>query len=203
MDWRHRYQAPVVQFPSWSSDSPSQLVFVSNEGGSTQVWTVEHPIPVSGERSPTSESGSRSSSCRRTAMPWLGGVTTAATATVPGSSTSLMDGAVAPLLTGLGRGLERGSGLARRRPWRSRSPTVMRIASMSGLPAGPGRLCTSRPDLAVSGVSGRRHHGGLSTDGSLLCLRHSDAGDMLHFGLRVLDVRRRETCCAPTSSTRG
>ncbi len=30
--------------------------------------------------------------------------------------------------------------------------------------------------------------GGLSIDGALLCLRHSDAGDMLHFGLRVIDV---------------
>ena len=30
--------------------------------------------------------------------------------------------------------------------------------------------------------------GGLSTDDTLLCLRHSDAGDMLHFGLRVLEV---------------
>ena len=30
--------------------------------------------------------------------------------------------------------------------------------------------------------------GGLSTDGQLICYRHSEAGDMLHFGLRVIDV---------------
>ena len=47
MDWRERYRAPVVQFPSWSAADPRQLVFVSNEGGSTQVCTLNTD---SGER---------------------------------------------------------------------------------------------------------------------------------------------------------
>lgn len=48
-----------------------------------------------------------------------------------------------------------------------------RLVYESTSPAGLGREWTTSP-------------GGLSTDGSLVCIRHSEQGDMLHFGLRVL-----------------
>ena len=73
---------------------------------------------------------------------------------------------------------------------RWQSPTISPIASLS-------RSLGSRPRLLLEshrpfglGREWETTGGGLSTDGSLICLRHSENGDILHFGLRILTAHR-------------
>src|SRR5207249_4829095 len=56
---------------------------------------------------------------------------------------------------------------------------------------GPAKeLVRSTESLVIAGADwGGFNRGGLSADGSLLCLEHSEHGDMLHPGLRVVDPR--------------
>jgi len=49
----------------------------------------------------------------------------------------------------------------------------------------PRLLCESQHSLGL-GREWETTGGGLSADGSLICLRHSENGDILHFGLRIL-----------------
>ena len=55
-----------------------------------------------------------------------------------------------------------------------------------GRPGSEGRLLYASKQPAGIGREWTTSPGGLSTDGELLCIRHSEQGDMLHFGLRVL-----------------
>lgn len=186
MDWRHRYQAPVVQFPSWSSDSPSQLVFVSNEGGSTQVWTAN---THTGERRAVTDQ--RVGVEEFVLSPAGDAVAWWSDDSGDGNgawvSTSLVDGAVAPLLTGLAEGWS--EGLA----WHGETVAMALTDGDAyrlyvGVAGGSGRLVHESTRPFGLGREWETSDGGLSTDGRLVCLRHSDAGDMLHFGLRVLDA---------------
>ena len=71
-----------------------------------------------------------------------------------------------------------------RSPWRS--PMTRPTDCLSPSTGSPPGLSASRNTPWVSAASGRQPGGGLSTDGSLICLRHSESGDILHFGLRIL-----------------
>ncbi len=45
--WQRRFTAPQMGFPAWIDSAPDHLAFVSNESGSWQVWATDL---VSGER---------------------------------------------------------------------------------------------------------------------------------------------------------
>jgi dipeptidyl aminopeptidase/acylaminoacyl peptidase len=185
-DWRDRFHHPVVQFPAWTATDPERLVFVSNEGGSTQLWTARldgrERRPVTDQRVGVEEfvlspDGS--------AVAWWSD--DSGDGNGAWVATDLSDGGTAPLLTGLGAGWSEGLAWCGEtaamaltdgdayRLYVGSAGGVARLMHESTKPFGLGREWETTP-------------GGLSTDGSLLCLRHSDAGDMLHFGLRVLDV---------------
>jgi dipeptidyl aminopeptidase/acylaminoacyl peptidase len=185
-DWRDRYRYPTVHFPSWSSSHPDRLVFVSNEGGSTQVWTANIDT---GERRPLTE--------QRVGVEEFvlspGGDAVAWWSDDSGDgngawvATELEGGRTAPLLTGLGEGWS--EGLA----WcGQRAAVALTDGSAYRLYVGDigteARLMHESDRPFGLGREWETTAGGLSTDGALICLRHSDAGDMLHFGLRVLDA---------------
>ena len=185
-DWRDRYRAPVVQFPAWSSDEASQLVFVSNEGGSTQVWTAN---TETGERRAITDQ--RVGVEEFVLSPTGGAVAWWSDDSGDGNgawvSTELDGGRTVPLLTGLGEGWS--EGLA----WCGERVAVALTDGSAyrlyvGRFGGEGHLLHESSNPFGLGREWETTPGGLSTDGALLCLRHSDAGDMLHFGLRVIDA---------------
>lgn len=185
-DWRDRFRFPSVGFPSWSATDPDRLGFVSNEGGSTQVWTTHL---TTGERRAVTE--------QRVGVEELivspSGDAVAWWSDDSGNgngawvATSLAGGSPCELLTGLGEGWS--EGLA----WCGETVAIALTDGDAyrvyvGAAHGPGRLVHESARPFGLGREWETTPGGLSTDGSLLCLRHSDEGDMLHFGLRVLDA---------------
>jgi hypothetical protein len=160
------------------------LVFVSDEGGVTQEWTaqvggdVRRPITtqrVGVEEFVLAPEGDR--------VAWWSDDTGDGHGAWVSSA---IDGVgQEELLTGLGPGWSEGlawcgeqvaialSDGADYRIYLGRRGEQGRLVYQSSQPAGLGREWTTSA-------------GGLSADGSLLCLRHSESGDMLHFALRVL-----------------
>ena len=185
LHWHARYRHPVVGFPSWSAIDPDRLVFVSSEGGTTQVWTTHLS---SGER--------RAVTSQRVGVEEFvlspGGDAVCWWSDDSGDgnggwvATSLVDGASAPLLTGLGDGWS--EGLA----WCSDRVAIALTDGDAyrlyvGSAGGEAILLHESTEPFGLGREWETTAGGLSTDGSLLCLRRSIGGDMLHFGLTVLD----------------
>lgn len=186
IDWRDRFRLPVVGFPQSSADDPHRLVFVSNEGGSTQIWRAD---TATGERHAVTDQ--RVGVEEFVLSPLGDAVAWWSDDSGDGNgawvSTSLRDGVTAPLLTGLGPGWS--EGLA----WAGDTVAVALTDEETyrvyvGAPGGAGRLVAESSRPMGLGREWETTPGGLSTDGALLCLRHSDAGDMLHFGLRVIDL---------------
>ena len=184
--WRRRFLAPFTQFPRWSEQRPSRLVYIGNEGGSTQVWCLDL---ATGER--------RAVTSQRVGVEDV-------VLTPDGSGavwwsddsgdesgewvvTYLDDGRVRPLLPSSLSGWSQGLALAgdtiavaltddtTYHLYVSIDDEPPRLAHESSRPFGLGREWETTS-------------GGLSGDGHLVCIRHSDLGDMLHFGLRVLDA---------------
>jgi hypothetical protein len=107
IEWRDRFRLPVVGFPVSSPHTPQRLVFVSNEGGSTQVWTVD---TTNGERRAVTDQRVGVEefvlSPRGDAVAWWSD--DSGDGNGAWVSTRLSDGATEPLLTGLGPGWSEG-----------------------------------------------------------------------------------------------
>ena len=186
--WEQRLRAPVLSMPDWSPNAPDRIVVESTESGVWQVhtWDVatgarrqvtDHPVGVTAGSVSIDgadvlwwqdESGDESGQWY--AAPFGGGDPR-------------------PLLDGIPAGWNEGFAQA--------SGTV--AASVSdrdgfavylSIDRGPVKEIVRSTDwLRVSGSEGGFNRGGLSTDGSLLCLQHCEGGDMLHPALRVIDAR--------------
>ena len=149
------------------------------------TWPRAH-----GARSPTTRSASSAGPSRWTAPTSCGGRTRRATSRVGGSRRRSRAATPGRTSTGSRSGGTKGS---RRRPESWPHPSAIATGSR----------CTSRSTedrrrrrfrstdwLRVSGPDDAGfNRGGLSADGSLLCLQHCEGGDMLHPALRVIDPR--------------
>jgi dipeptidyl aminopeptidase/acylaminoacyl peptidase len=175
--------------PDWSPSAPDRVVYESTESGVWQVhcWDVasgvrrqvtDHPVGVvAGSVTADGadvlwwqdETGDESG--RWYAMPFAGGD-------------------ARPLLDGIPLGWNEGF---------AQAPGVV-SASVSdrdgfavyvAVDGGPAKeLFRSADWLRVAGPDDAGYNrGGLSADGSLLCLQHCEGGDMLHPALRVIDPR--------------
>lgn len=191
-DWRERFRLPVVQFPQWSTADPDRLVFVSNEGGSTQIWTSHL---ATGERRAVTDQ--RVGVEEMVLSPDGESVAWWSDDSGDGNgawvSTRLDDGVTTPLLTRLGPGWSEGlawcggtTGIA------LTDETTYRV--YAGTPGEAGRLVAESERPMGLGREWETTAGGLSTDGALMCLRQSESGDMLHFGLRVIDLASSQVC---------
>ena len=189
-DWRDRFHFPSVGFPAWSATDPDRLVFVGNEGGSTQIWTTH--LGTAERRAVTEQRVGIEEfvmSPRGDAVAWWSD--DSGNGNGAWVATALDGGTTSDLLTGLGAGWS--EGLA----WCGHTVAIALTDGQSyrlyvGKVGGSGRLVHESARPFGLGREWETTPGGLSTDGGLLCLRHSDAGDMLHFGLRVLDVSSGE-----------
>lgn len=175
--------------PDWSPRAPDRLVYQSNESGVWQVhcWdratgmrrcVTDHPVGVV-DGAPTldgegvvywlDQTGDESGGWF--VQPFAGGEPRPFLDGAPVGWNQRM--AQAPGLVAAAISDRDGFGI-----WVSRD-------------GGPAKeLARSTESLVIAGGDwGGFNRGGLSADGSLLCLEHSEHGDMLHPGLRVVDPR--------------
>ena len=189
--WRERFAATFVTFPSWSVRRPDTLFYVSDDDGTVQAWSfdlatgdrhqltrqdvgVESVVVLPDGRGVAwwaDDSGDENGA-------WM-------VTSVDGARTSRLVPALPP---GWAQGLSLvddvvALGLA--------DDDGYRVHVVVG--DAPPRQVFSSTQPAGIGREWETTAGGLCADGSLLCIRHSDDGDILHFALRVIDVATGET----------
>ncbi len=191
--WEQRFRAPLTFLPEWSPRAPDRIVYVSNEPGVWQVhaWSLEtdlhrqvtdHPVGLL-DGTPTldgegvlwfqDETGDESGCWY--VQPFAGG-----------DSRPFLEG----VPHGWNEGLAQAPGIV-----------VAAISDRDGFAVhvsedgGPAReLLRSQESLRLGTVDeGGFLLGALSADGTLLCLSHSEHGDLMHPALRVVDARTGET----------
>lgn len=187
--WERRYRAPTVTLPDWSPEAAGRIVYVSTESGVAQVHcrdlatgtgrqVTDHPVGISDGRPTLDGSGvlwfsdeTGDESGRWQVAPFDGGP-------------------VRPFLPDLPSGWNEGLSEASR-------TVAAAISNASGFAVYVSRdggrvreLARSDQSLRLSGAeAGGFNRAGLSPDGSLLCLEHSEHGDLIHPALRVIDAR--------------
>ena len=191
--WEQRFRASISFLPEWSAQSPNHVVYASNESGTWQLhaWDIatethrqvtDHAVglldgvpTLDGEGILWFQDDSGDESGRWLVQPFHGGKAQAFLEGVPhGWSEGL---AQAPGIVALGISNRDGFAV---------------FVSLDGEPAQ--RLTVSPQSLRIGGVEdGGLLRGGLSADGSLLCLEHAEHGDLLHTALRVVDPRTGST----------
>jgi len=185
--WRMRFTAPSIGFPTWSVRRPDDLFFVSNEGGVTQVWSLNRR---SGERRQVTDQ--RIGVEEFVLTPDGTGVVWWSDDTGNESGqwvvTSLRDGSTTPLLADLPDGWSQGLALAGSTVAVATTDDQTNRLFVSVGGELPRLLCESTHPLGL-GREWETTGGGLSADGSLICMRNSENGDILHFGLGILDAQ--------------
>jgi dipeptidyl aminopeptidase/acylaminoacyl peptidase len=191
--WERRFRAPISHLPEWSPHAPDRIVYASNEPG---IWQVHAWDLGTGAR-------------RRVTDDPVG--TTDGTPTLDGEGVLWFEDQtgdesgrwlVQPFFGGEPRSFLRGvpdgwnEGLAQ-------APGIVAagISDRDGfaiyvsLEGGPAKeIYRSAESVRVGGAEeGGFLRAGLSADGSLLCLEHSENGDLIHPALRVIDPRTGAT----------
>jgi dipeptidyl aminopeptidase/acylaminoacyl peptidase len=189
--WERRFRAPTIGTPDWSPYAPERIGYESTESGIWQVHTLDlttggrrqvtdHPVGViTGFWSPHAnsilwwqdETGDESG--RILAQPFAGGESRELLADLPAGwleGFSWVPGMLAVAVSNA-------DGFA--------------VYVAADEHSEPREVARSVEYVAVAG-SGGYNRGGLSPDASLLCLRHSEHGDLLHQGVRVIDPRTGE-----------
>jgi acetyl esterase/lipase len=189
--WEARFRAPYLYLPDWSPRAPDRLVYASNETGVWQVHTwdhatgrrrlvTEHPVglmdgvpTLDGEGVLWFQDETGDESGRWFVQPFEGG-----------ESRPFLDG----LPHGWNEGLAQAPGIVV--AVISNRDGFGVYTSVDGKPAE--RVAHSSESLML-GESLWSLRGfsrvGLSADGSMLCLEHSEHGDLIHPALRVIDPR--------------
>jgi dipeptidyl aminopeptidase/acylaminoacyl peptidase len=188
--WELRFRAPVSFLPTWSSEVPDRLVYASNESGVWQLhaWELGRPdrrrvtdsrigvidgMPsLDGEQVVWFADESGDESGRWLVQPFSGGESAPLFPEAPeGWSGGLAQapGVVAMVVSG-------------------RDGFAVHVA-LGG--DGTREIYRSTEAVTIGGLhEGGFVRGGLSADGSFLCLEH---GDLIHPALLVLDPRTGET----------
>jgi dipeptidyl aminopeptidase/acylaminoacyl peptidase len=190
--WEGRFHVPVSFLPEWSPLAPERAVYASNESGVWQVhaWDIatgerrrvtDHAVGVT-DGTPTldgegivwfhDETGSEAG--QWLVQPFAGGETRPFLHGVPeGWSGGL---AQAPGIVAAALSNEDG------------------FATYVSLDGDAARVIhQSSESVLISSAGDGFLRGGLSADGALLCLEHSEHGDLIHPALRVVDPRTGAT----------
>ena len=185
--WERRFRAPTLSMPDWPTRAPDRIGYEGTESGIWQVHVWQ-----------------RGTGLRRKVTDHPVGVVTASFD---------VDGDAHPLLAGRDRRRIRPVVRAAVRGWRraplprgraagwnegfARAPGVV-AASVSdrdgfaiyiSLAGGEAKELYRSTEFVAVGGDGGYNRGGLSADGALLCLSHSEHGDLMHPALRVVDPR--------------
>ena len=191
--WERRCRAPISFLPEWSPHAPERIVYASNEPGIWQVhaWDLatgsrrrvtDNPVgsidgmpTLDGEGILWFEDETGDESGGWFVQPFFGGETR-----------SFLQGAT----HGWSEGLTQAPGIV-----------AAGISDRDGfaiyvsLEGGPAKeVYRSTEPVRIGSVDGGGFlRGGLSADGSLLCLEHAEHGDLIHPALRVIDPRTGAT----------
>lgn len=188
--WKKRFTAPTVEHVHWSAGVPDRLAVVSTESGGAQAWSWDLRT---GERRLASDGGVGAEEALMTpegdgVLWWLD-----ATGDERGRwmRTPFEGGDAAPLLPDIPDGWAMGLSLV---PgtialaladddeyvvYVAHGGEAARVLYRHAQPAGVGREWPQGP-------------GGLSADGSLLCLRHAEDSDIARPRVRVVDAHTGE-----------
>jgi pimeloyl-ACP methyl ester carboxylesterase len=192
--WQQRFRAPIVGFPRWSSLAPEHLLYGSSETGIYQLHAWDR---ATGERRQITEEPVGLISGELTADgDWVvwhrdttgdeSGIWVAAPFT---------GGVAEPFAEGLPSGWNQGLGIGRRR-------VAAAISDRDGFglylaeAGGAAKVLTHSSESIELGGSnamiGGVDRGALSADEELLCIEHSEHGDLLHPALRVIHPQTGE-----------
>jgi dipeptidyl aminopeptidase/acylaminoacyl peptidase len=187
--WVRRFTATHVTFPSWDEAQPDHLAVVTNRSGSSQVWAVDRADgswrqisdePV-GVEVAWMLPGDRIAWWRDTTGDERGALVGAPFA----------GGEPKPVFPGLPEGWLMSHSFEG-----ARAAIAVEVDGAYRTyvtdPGGSARELVTYPGAAGVGSSEPGAGGGLSADGTLVCLVHTEHGDILHQALRVLDVATRE-----------
>lgn len=183
--WKRRFTATKVGFPAWDTTRLDRLASITNRGGSSQVWT--HDLPSGAWRQVTNDPV---------------GIETVHVA--PGGRlvwwfdatgderghwvTAPFDGGdPTPLVTGVPDAWSMGLSMVGDRVAVGLA-TGDRYEVYVADGQEPARLLYAHGCPAGVGCEWPEGGGGLSSDGTLLCIRHGEDGDILRSALRVLDA---------------
>jgi dipeptidyl aminopeptidase/acylaminoacyl peptidase len=183
--WIRRYTATTLAFPDWRDEVPDRLAIITNRSGSWQAWAhdqgtstwrqlseepvgVEELLMLPDGRVGWWHDATGEERGRLVAARFEGGVPEPVHPELP-------DGWL------MGLSFEAG-----------RAAVALEVDGTYELwvvePDGSARrAATSTTSMGV-GHSWPVGTGGLSSDGTLLCIRHVEHGDILHYALRVLDA---------------
>ncbi|MGH3136242.1 MAG: prolyl oligopeptidase family serine peptidase [Gaiellaceae bacterium] len=191
--WEQRFRAPVSYLPEWSPEAPDRAVVASNESGTWQLhaWDLltdtrrqvtDHPVGLL-DGTPTLD-GAR--------ILWFQDDT--GDESGRWQVQSFDGGEAREFLEGVPHGWNEGL---------AQAPGIVAaaISDRDGFAVYVARegeqareIARSAQSLRIGGAEeGGFLRGGLSVDGSLLCLEHAEHGDLIHTALRVLDARTGAT----------
>jgi dipeptidyl aminopeptidase/acylaminoacyl peptidase len=191
--WERRFRAPQITYPDWSPASPDRIAYESTESGVWQLHAADlaagtrrqvtnHPVGVNqGALSPDGaeicwwqdETGDESG--RWYAQPFEGGEQRLLFPDLePGwfEGIAWVPGIVAVSISG-------------------RDGFAVSVSEDGG--ATLKEVARTTEHMRVAGSYGGYNRGGLSPDGSLLCVQHAEHGDEIHEALRVIDPRTGAT----------
>jgi dipeptidyl aminopeptidase/acylaminoacyl peptidase len=181
--WTRRFTALRFGFPAWSDGAADHLAFVSNESGSWQAWEMDRST---GERHRLSDERVGVESVLVAPdgrVVWWRDDT--------GDERGLWVAAPAgsgdpePLVAGVPRGWAAGISFAGDAVALG-IVTDDKYLAIVVTQGSPPRIIRSSAGALGVGREDPPGSGGLSADGGLVCLRHTDHGDILHHGLLVL-----------------
>jgi dipeptidyl aminopeptidase/acylaminoacyl peptidase len=188
-DWVRRFTATSLGFPSWDEAWPDHLAIVSNHGGSWQVWA--HDLGDGSWRQASDEPVGVEAAWMLPddRIAWWRDAT--------GDERGLLvavpfaGGEVEPVFPELPEGWLMGHAFEA-----GRAAISIEVGGTyrTWVVEGDG---TSRELVAYTASAGVGSEepgagGGLSADGTLVCISHAEHGDLLHAALRVLDVATGE-----------
>jgi len=188
--WKSRFTATELGLPRWADRAPERLAFLSNESGVRQVWALDRST---GERRQISNEepgvGLALVSPDGRIVWWSDPIGSERAHWV---SVSFDGGAPSALLPDLPDNWSMGISLA---------GDVVAIGQATedehriyvAERGGPARLLYRHEQPAGVGRLLPEGTGGLSAEGALVCVRHTERGDFLHHALRVFDVRSGES----------
>jgi dipeptidyl aminopeptidase/acylaminoacyl peptidase len=183
--WQRRFTAAQIGFPCWSDSAADHLAYVSNESGSWQAWTADL---ATGERRRISNEPVGVESVLVAPdgrIVWWRDET--------GDERGLWvaapfpTGEAEPLIPGVPGGWATGISFAGHTIALGLVTDDDYVAIVAEPRSRPRIIRTSRKPLGVGRVD-PPGSGGISADAGLVCLRHTDHGDILHHGLVVLDA---------------
>lgn len=181
MSWQDRFTAPRMSLPEHAEDAPDRYVLTSNDTGVTEVYAWDR---ARGQRRQVTDRPHGTSLCAISPDGEHIYVFTDTDGDEFGQwqQTPFSGGPLTPLMADATDGYPAGLALAR---------DILALGTMTddGVEVRYGRV--GEPSTVIYRHAEEAHVAGLSADGALIFIEHSEHGDSLHPALRVLDASGR------------